>query len=267
MISIGAQLSVGGAGVEQIVDTAVAYEEAGIESVWVGDHLLDYYDPRRTTPECFTTLAAIARATNTVRMGSLVAGVFFRHPMLLAKIAASLTELSTGRFELGLGTGGVKSEHVALGFDFPSRSERLRRLKTTLRILTQLRDGGPVKLTPGNDDEAWCSPPLGDTPLLVGAMHPGVAATAGRYADDVNAIDYADGPDVVGLFEAASAAAEKAGREIRWSVLVPARDEPLYGGRHPRSGVDRAQRLGVSRMIYRLLPPYPRAEHVLAGEA
>lgn len=267
MTSIGVQLSVGGADIRQIAETAIAYEEAGVDSVWIGDHLLDYYDPRRSTPECFTTLAAVAQATTSIRLGSLVASALFRNAGLLAKMAASIAQLSMGRFILGLGAGGVKGEHLALGFDFPSRSGRAIRLEETLRILHSFRQGESVVIASGSCEHVWCFPSITSMPLAVGALHPGIGRIAGRYADEVNVIDYAAGPDIEAVLDAATDTAQSVGRVVQRSILVPARGEPLYGGRHPRAGIDRVHALGGIRIIYRLLPPYPSGDRVLAGEA
>jgi alkanesulfonate monooxygenase SsuD/methylene tetrahydromethanopterin reductase-like flavin-dependent oxidoreductase (luciferase family) len=269
MTDLGVQLSVGGAAIGAIVDAAIAFEEAGAESVWIGDHLLDYYEPRRSTPECFTTISAVLVATDRIRVGSLVASALFRHPFLLAKTAATLAELSAGRFELGIGAGGVKREHLALGFGFPSRADRAHTLIRSLRLLRALRDGGPLRLPDpdwnGEEEEVWCRPALGKTPIVVGALHRSVAASAGRYADEVNAIDYADGPEVEAVFDQATKAADRAGRTVRRSILVPAPTEHLGGGPHPGAGPARAVALGAQRLIYRVLPPYPDPAHVLSG--
>src|SRR5690554_6498634 len=107
---LGVQLSPNGASVREIVDSAVAFEEAGFESIWCGDHLVDYFGwTGEVTSECFVTLTAIASATSRVRIGSMVVSSLFRSPALLAQMAGTLADHSSGRLELGLGTGGVKA--------------------------------------------------------------------------------------------------------------------------------------------------------------
>ena len=92
----------------EYVAIARAAEEVGFDSVWVGDHLL--YAPEDGRPErgpweAWTLLAALAAATERVRLGPLVACAAFHPPALIAKMAATLAEVSGGRFVLGLGAG------------------------------------------------------------------------------------------------------------------------------------------------------------------
>jgi alkanesulfonate monooxygenase SsuD/methylene tetrahydromethanopterin reductase-like flavin-dependent oxidoreductase (luciferase family) len=104
---------------------ARAAEEAGFDSVWVGDHLL-YRDegPERGPLEAFTLLAAIATATTGIRLGPLVACTAFRHPAILAKMAATVDEISGGRLTLGLGAGWNRAEFEAFGLPFGGRAAR-----------------------------------------------------------------------------------------------------------------------------------------------
>lgn len=266
MISLGVQLSVGGSRLHEIVDAAVRFEEAGFESVWIGDHFIDYYDPARPVPECFTTLAVIAHATSTIRLGSLAASVLGRHPSVIAQIAGTIAEASGGRFELGLGTGGVKSEYRALGLPFPRPDERLNRLAQALQLLRALQRGGPVRTEIGGLrlDGAWCRPDFASTRIVIAALRKGTARLAGRHADEVNAIDYASGYDAETVLATAREEARRAGREITASLLIPAPEEQsIGGGPHPEAGVDRAQSLEVHRIIFRIVPPFPSPERLL----
>ena len=104
---------------------ARAAEEVGFDSIWVGDHLLYRDDgPERGPLEAFTLLAAIAAATTGIRLGPLVACTAFRHPPILAKMAATLDEISGGRLTLGLGAGWNRAEFEAFGFPFEGRAAR-----------------------------------------------------------------------------------------------------------------------------------------------
>lgn len=267
MIALGVQLSVGGSSVRDIVDAAVGFEEAGFESVWIGDHFIDHYDQARPVPECFTTLAAIAQATTRIRIGSLAASVLGRDPAVLAQVVGTLADLSDGRFELGLGTGGVKSEFRALGVPFPSPRDRLRCLAESLQLLRALQQGGPVSAEIGERrfTQAWCLPAFGSSRILVAALRSGTARLAGRYADEVNAIDYAQDYDAAAVIAAARKEAGRHAREIAASLLIPDPQEGLIGGGpHPASGVERARALGAHRIIFRVLPPYPHPERLLA---
>jgi alkanesulfonate monooxygenase SsuD/methylene tetrahydromethanopterin reductase-like flavin-dependent oxidoreductase (luciferase family) len=92
-------------------------EEVGLDSIWLGDHLLYRSDGRqeRGPWEAWTLLAALAAATERVRLGPLVACASFHPPGLIAKMAATIDEISSGRFVLGLGAGWNETEYRAFG--------------------------------------------------------------------------------------------------------------------------------------------------------
>src|SRR5262245_11117731 len=100
-----------GLGWETVLDAAIRAERLGFDSVWISDHFfLDIGRYRaepgpRGTVEAFTILAALAARTDRVRLGTLVAAVPFRHPSIVAKMAATIDLVSGGRFDLGLGAG------------------------------------------------------------------------------------------------------------------------------------------------------------------
>jgi alkanesulfonate monooxygenase SsuD/methylene tetrahydromethanopterin reductase-like flavin-dependent oxidoreductase (luciferase family) len=116
-------------------------EEIGLDSIWVGDHLLYRDDglPARGPWEAWTTLAAIAALTERVQIGPLVAATSFHNPAMLAKKAATLDEISGGRLILGLGAGWNEAEYRAYGFPFDHRVSRFEEAFTIIRSL--LRDG------------------------------------------------------------------------------------------------------------------------------
>lgn len=264
MISIGVQLATGGAEIGGVLDAAQAYEEAGAESVWIGDHLIDYYDPSRPVPECFVTCALVLCCTRRVVVGTLVANALGRHPGVIAKMAATLDSRFPGRLELVLGTAGTRAEYEALGVPFPRRGARVERLAHAVRVLQRLREPGPVTDAALGLHEAHCQPPLARVRIGVGALAPRTARTAGKFADEVNVIDYHQ-VDVPEVLELARTAAATAGRRITSSIMVPSPSEQaIGGGPHPDAGLDRARALGADRVIFRLLPPYPPPEEVFA---
>jgi F420-dependent oxidoreductase-like protein len=126
-----------GAGLIRVAQHA---EAAGFESLWVWDHLLWCRDPigpgmtDREMIEAYTTLGFLAGATRTIRLGTMVTAVTFRHPGVLIKQVTTLDVLSGGRAIFGLGAGWFEEEHRALGIPFPALSERLERLEETVRI-------------------------------------------------------------------------------------------------------------------------------------
>jgi F420-dependent oxidoreductase-like protein len=88
--------------------------------------------------ECWTTLSALSIATERIRLGTMVTCNSFRNPALLAKIAATLDNISDGRLELGIGAGVQKNEHDAFGFPFPSSKARIERMGEAVAIIKKM---------------------------------------------------------------------------------------------------------------------------------
>jgi alkanesulfonate monooxygenase SsuD/methylene tetrahydromethanopterin reductase-like flavin-dependent oxidoreductase (luciferase family) len=125
-----------------IVSMARLAEDMGMDSIWVGDHYLyrDEADGTARGPwEAWTQLAAIAAVTTRVQIGPLVAATSFHEPGVLAKMAATVEEISGGRLILGLGAGWNAAEYAAFGFPFDHRISRFEEAFTVIRTL--LRDG------------------------------------------------------------------------------------------------------------------------------
>lgn len=121
----------------RVVDYAIAAEETGFHSVWVMDHFFQLPPlggPDQPMLEAYTLLGALAARTDRVQLGTLVTGVTYRNPGLLAKIVTTLDVISAGRAILGLGAAWFDVEHEALGFDFPGAKERLDRLEEAVQI-------------------------------------------------------------------------------------------------------------------------------------
>ena len=125
---------------EFMIQMAKNAENAGFDSFWTFDHLHPIPDPQAPHPvfECWTSLAAIARETKTIRLGQAVTCVCFRNPALLAKMAATIDVLSKGRVELGIGAGWYENEFTAYGYDFSQPKERLGRLREGVQIIKKL---------------------------------------------------------------------------------------------------------------------------------
>jgi F420-dependent oxidoreductase-like protein len=122
---------------EHTADLAVAGEESGFDSVWVMDHfwqLPPLGGPTEPMLEGYTLLGGLAARTRRVKLGTLVTGVTYRNPALLAKVVTTLDIVSGGRAVLGVGAAWYEEEHDGLGFDFPSAGERLDRLEEALQI-------------------------------------------------------------------------------------------------------------------------------------
>jgi probable F420-dependent oxidoreductase len=117
-------------------EVALRAERGGFYSVSINDHFVPQTgNPNGAQMECFTVLSAIAAVTSRIRVAPAVASASYRSPAILAKITATLDQLSNGRLTLGLGAGWQRSEYEAHGYTFPPPAERIARLRETIRIL------------------------------------------------------------------------------------------------------------------------------------
>ncbi|NUB89534.1 TIGR03560 family F420-dependent LLM class oxidoreductase [Haloterrigena sp. SYSU A121-1] len=139
-LDVGLVLPQYGTATETVRDVALEAESLGYDAVWLEDHFQSWIgDPRRGVHECWTTLSALAEATDEIRLGTLVTSQDYRHPALLAKMAAQVDRISDGRLELGLGGGWYADEYDRFGYEFRDPpAERLRRLAETVEILQGL---------------------------------------------------------------------------------------------------------------------------------
>lgn len=136
---------------DAVVASAQLAEELGYDSVWVSDHFFRFLGRPEAKPELFgaleplATLAALATATDRIRLGTLVLCAAFRHPALVAKSAATIDRLSGGRLELGLGAGWYEPEFQAIGVPFGSARERLTKLEDAAKLVAAaLESSGPI---------------------------------------------------------------------------------------------------------------------------
>ena len=147
-------------------------EENGFDSVWLGDHLLYRGDgrPERGPWEAWTMLAALAAETERVEFGPLVACAGFHPPAVLAKMAATIDEISGGRFILGLGAGWNQPEFDAFGIPFDRRAARF---EEALAIIAPLIAGGRVTHHGAFhhvDDVVLLPAPSRPVPLMIGSV-------------------------------------------------------------------------------------------------
>jgi F420-dependent oxidoreductase-like protein len=122
---------------DRAADIAVTAEQSGFDCLWVMDHFYQIpFVGRRTEPmlESYTLLAGLAARTSTASLGTMVTGVTYRNPALLAKIVTTLDLVSSGRAVLGIGAAWNEDEHRGYGFDFPPVKERMDRLEEALQI-------------------------------------------------------------------------------------------------------------------------------------
>jgi F420-dependent oxidoreductase-like protein len=180
-----------------------AAEEAGVDTVWVVDHLLQA-DPTAAPGdtemlEAYTTLGFLAAQTQRVRLGTMVTGVTFREPALLVKAVTTLDVLSGGRAWLGLGAGYHGEEAEAMGLPLPPTAERFQRLEETLQIAARMWAGDD---TPFAGRHYRLGRPVSSPaplrrphpPVLVGgAGERRTLRLVARYADACNLFDIPDG--------------------------------------------------------------------------
>lgn len=122
-------------------------EALGLDSLWRSDHFVSLNgDPQRPALECWSSLTALAQRTQQLRFGPLVSPMTFRHPALLARMAAAVDGLSAGRLVLGVGAGWNEAEHRMFGIPMPPVGERMDRLEEGIGVIKALWSGGPVDL-------------------------------------------------------------------------------------------------------------------------
>jgi alkanesulfonate monooxygenase SsuD/methylene tetrahydromethanopterin reductase-like flavin-dependent oxidoreductase (luciferase family) len=130
----------------ELLGIARRAEAAGYDDVWASDHLLGIPDPETPVLEAWTTLSALAGATERIGLGTLVLASTFRPPRVLAKSVQTLVEIAGPRCVLGLGAGWHEEEHRAFGLDFPPLAARRARLEETVDAVRELAPGVPILL-------------------------------------------------------------------------------------------------------------------------
>ena len=214
-------------------------ETVGFDSIWVGDHLLYRADGggERGPWEAWTLLAALGAATERVELGPLVACAAFHPPGLIAKMAATVAEISDGRFVLGLGAGWNEDEFRAFGLPF---DHRVSRFEESFTIIRGLLAGQRVNLRGRYlqaHDAVLLPRPAAPPRLVIGSNGPRMLATTLPHVDAWNTWyeDYGNSPEGFGkLNERISGAAREAGRDpadIERSACVLVALDGANGGR------------------------------------
>ncbi len=209
---------------------AEAAERIGLDSIWVGDHLLYRYDDgtERGPWEAWALLAALAAVTQRVEIAPLVACTSFHNPAILAKQAATVDEISGGRLILGLGAGWNEVEYRAFGVPFDHRVSRFEEAFTIIRGL--LRDGRvDFRGAYYTADDAVLLPPgprPNGPPLVIGSMGERMLSITLPHVDAWNAWYTWFGNSIEGylpLRDRIDAACRSAGRdptEVKRSVAL-----------------------------------------------
>ncbi len=219
---------------EQLVEHAVRAERAGFDGLVVSEHFHPWVDDTSASGFAFSTIGAIAQATERVDIATGVTTPLFRyHPALVAQAAATMDRLSNGRFNLGVGTGENINEGP-LGYPFPKYAERAARMSEALEIMRRLLDG--EKLTYDGefyrtDRAKLYSPPIGPVPIWMAAGGPKSAALAARQAEGIITSVKVPEETFARVIEPARTAADEAGRPhpkvlaSRWSIFAESHDE------------------------------------------
>lgn len=218
---------------------ARAAEEVGFDSIWLGDHLLFRGDgrPERGPWEAWTLLAAIAAVTERISLGPLVACVGFHPPGLLAKMAATLDEVSRGRFVFGLGAGWNTTEFTAFGIPY---DRPVTRFAEAFAIIRELLSG--ERSSVGGEffttrDAVLLPAPRRRIPLMIGSNGPRMLALTLPHVDAWNTwYDwYGNSPDRFAALNQriteAAVAADREPRDITRSACVLVVVDPAAGER------------------------------------
>jgi alkanesulfonate monooxygenase SsuD/methylene tetrahydromethanopterin reductase-like flavin-dependent oxidoreductase (luciferase family) len=173
----------------ELIEMARTAEAVGFDSLWLGDHLLyDLEVGPRGPWEVWTSLAALAAATQRIALGPLVASTSFHAPAMLAKQAATVDAISGGRLILGLGAGWNRREYDAYGFAYDQRVSRFEEAFTIIRTL--LTDGA-IDFHGAFYDADRCvlhprSPRPSGPPLMIGSSKPRMLSIALPYVQSWN---------------------------------------------------------------------------------
>lgn len=187
---------------EALADCARRAEDLGFDSVWVSDHFFYSFARYGAGPERYgaleplTALAGSAAVTSDVRLGVLVLGAAFRHPALVAKMAANVDLLSGGRLELGFGAGWLQEEFDAFGYTFGSVGDRFAALEDSLAIVSAMLGSKGDRVT--YEGKVWSTREAqllpgpaqsGGPPLWAGGKGgPRLLRLAARYASGWNVV-------------------------------------------------------------------------------
>jgi F420-dependent oxidoreductase-like protein len=212
-----------GASYDQLLAVARTAEAQGFDAFFRSDHYMAMgtTDGLPGPTDAWVTLAAIARETRSIRLGTLVTSATFRLPGPLAISVAEVDDMSGGRVELGLGAGWYEAEHTAYGIPFPPLGERFDRLDEQLAIITGLwsTPAGERFTFSGRHYEVRDSPALPKPvqrpgpPVIVGGGGPTrTPRLAARYASEFN-LAFRSLADTGDQFGRVRAACESTGRD------------------------------------------------------
>jgi len=251
-----------------VAGAARAADEVGASWFTVMDHYFQMeqfrtaHDPML---EGYTTLGFAAALTERVRLGTVVTGVTYRHPGLLAKIVTTLDVLSQGRAFLGIGAAWYEREHLALGVPYPPIAERFERLEETLRIVRQMwsDDEGPFEGAHYRLAETIDVPPPVRRPhppiLIGGGGEKKTLRLVAQYADACNLFTQGGADEVRQKLDVLRGHCDAVGRDydtIEKTVMGPAPD-PLDDTDAFLAAAEELAALGIEHAHLRAAGPDP----------
>jgi F420-dependent oxidoreductase-like protein len=262
----------------ELARTVRAADEAGLDTVWVADHLIQA-DPMSVPDsemlEAYTTLGFLAAHTRRVRLGTMVTGVTFRPASMLIKAVTTLDVLSGGRAWLGVGAGYEENEARAMDLPLPPLRERFERLEETLRLALQMwaADASPFAGRHYHLERPLSNPPplqAPHPPILIGGM--GERKTlrlVAAHADACNLFDIPDeGKTIRHKLDVLARHCDAVGRnydEIEKTVstrLNPGESSGAFAGRCAALG-----RLGIEHAVVITAGPWTEDAVALLGAA
>ena len=182
--------------IDSLKELIIKAENSGFDSFWVMDHFHQIQfvgKPEEPMLEGWTTISVLAGITSKIKLGTLVTGVIYRYPSILAKIAATLDVLSKGRLFMGIRAAWNEQESLAYGISYPSNQERMLRLEEALQIIRKMWTEEPSASFNGKYykiQNAYCNPkPIQkpSPPILVGGSgEKRTLRIVAKYADACN---------------------------------------------------------------------------------
>ena len=177
----------------ELLSRARETEALGFDALFLVDHFYGLFDVNEPTHEAYTMLGALAPFTQTLRLGVMVAGNTYRHPIVLLKQAISVDHISGGRVDFGVGAGWTEREHEAYGMPFPPARERVDRFEEALEIWDLVQreerstyDGAHYQLLDAPFQPKSMQQPR--MPILIGATKPRMLRLTVKHAEMWNAV-------------------------------------------------------------------------------
>lgn len=248
-----------------VLELARHVERTGWDGLWYADHFMPNAEDTSTPwPEAWMTLAALGAQVPRLRIGTLVAGNTYRHPAVLAKMAATLDHITAGRVVLGLGSGWQENEHRQYGIPFYTISERLQRLEEACQVIKLLYseraasfDGRFYQLDHATLEPKPVQHPL---PLLIGGGGEKVTLKiTAKYADEWNVWGT---PDVLEHKMAildrhcADVGRDPASIKRTAVALLFMSDDEAYVKKMQAAGIERPSLIGTPAQIRELVDRY-----------